>query len=315
MRSAQHIRREIDLRLEIERARSETTDAVSPWGQLASQRNQSRLVSLNVEFADVSPAFEWTFDGLGVYGHGIAMSRLNQIAEPLARMMRHAARDILVLEGSPDVANLRDLAEPLVASSIAGSFGLRLTRTPVIEQLSFDEQTLFDRVVERVLGVFKAAHNDNPEASVLESVRGLRRTTLNGIRDLSSRLGESAAASQIRWRGSEVVTVRTEDARRIVAAIADVEPSQREIQIRAVLEGGDRRSGVFHLIEQTPDGPKDYRGRSEQATAERLSGLTIGTRVDATLLVLSIDSSWLDEPKETYVLREITPTNRDELLQ
>jgi hypothetical protein len=230
-------------------------------------------------------------------------------------MMRHAARDILVLEGSPEVANIKELVEPLVASSIAGSFGLRLTRTPSIEQLSFGEDTLFDRVAERVLSVFRAARHDNPEVSVLESVRGLRRTTLNGIRDLSARLGESTVASQIRWHGDEVVTVRTEDARRIVAAITDVKPSQREIQIQAILEGGDRSSGVFHLIEQAAGGPKDYRGRSEQATAERLSGLTIGTRVSATLLVLSIDSPWLEEPKETYVLREITPTNRDELLQ
>ena len=42
--------------------------------------------------------------------------------------------------------------------------------------------------------------------------------------------------------------------------------------VRATLQGGDLEDENFHLVEQTPDGPKHYRGNAKPAALERLKG-------------------------------------------
>ncbi len=310
MRSSHHLQREISLRQEVDRLQAALAHEATGWGLYAHRRNRDRLAAAQEEMSQISEDLEWVFAGEGIYSNGIALNRLIELSEPLGRALRWTSKDLLLLEGVPEssVSN-GNLVEPVITSTFRGSFGLRLARPPVDEQLLFgSEETLFERSVSRLVAVFAAAHDsEDPRDAILESLRGFRQHTLNGIRDLSDRLAKGGRPSLIRWRRDEIVTVRSVDAREIEETIAGADPNEREITVRAALTGADLVSRSFHLVERRP-GLRDrhYRGKTEP---DAIAGLRIqlGTEVEAKILVLSIDSLLLAEPKESFLLRRITP--------
>jgi hypothetical protein len=266
--------------------------------------------------AAVGGNFEWEFNGLGVQDGVISMRRFEDLISPLGQTMRWTARDILFVEGLPETdAAVADLVEPVLVGTFAGSFGILLGRTSASEQLAF-EGSLFDRTVERVMAIFRAAATDDPQREVLNTLTGFRARTLNGLQHLSERLAEAGLPSVIRWQGESVLTVKPEQAAVVVAAITEATPHEEEVTVQARLEGADLDTGSFHLVVVRPDPERDrhYRGKAESSASSALRGIRLGASVSATLVVLSVDSPILEQPKETFVLRQIAATDQDELL-
>ncbi len=314
MRSSEFLRREISLRRRLADLQREAGETTEGWGRLAHQRNRQQLARANRQLSEVGGDLEWAFDGVGVYADRIAMGRLVSLADPLAQALRWTGRDILFLEGGGPVAGveLKDLVEPVVTGTFSGaSFGLRLSRAPVLEQLSIFEEPLFNRVAERVVTIFRAATGEESPSAVLDELTGLRQRTLNGLRSLAERLAESGGQSRIRWRGDTVVVVAPDDAQLLAETLSQVEPREADVTIQAVLQGADLGTGSFHLVVVTSEGEKHYRGRSEPEAIPQLRGLGLGTRVSATLRVVLLDSPLLEEPRESYVLRQIEPRGQE----
>ncbi len=311
MNSSEFLRREISLRERLAELQQEAGEAEDGWGRLTHQRNRQQLVRARRELADVSDDLEWAFDGLLVYSDRIAMSQLIRLAGPLAQALRWTGRDILFVEGGAPVVGttLSELVEPVLTGTFSGaSFGLRLSRSPVPEQLRLLEEPLFNRVVERVVTIFRAATMGDSATAVLDELGGLRQRSVNGLRTLAERLAESGGRSHIRWRGDTVLVVSPDDAQLLATTLSQVEPTEANRTIRAVLQGADLGSGSFHLIErQVPEREKHYRGRAEPEGITQLRGVGLGTEVTATLRVVLLDSPILEEPKESYVLRQIAP--------
>lgn len=307
LRSLKYMQREMALRRQIDALQQQVGDQLEGWGRLARRTNLEHLAELGHKLSRTTGELEWSFDGLGVYGNHIAISRLVDLAAPLGQSLRWAGHDIILLEGQPpSFADNRDLVDPVVTGTFDGSFGLALSRPPVTEQPSMSG-TVFERAVKRVLMVFQAANADDPRAEVLQALIGLRKNTLSGLQTLSGRLAEAGRPSWIRWQGETVVTVHPEDAGVVAETISSAQLREEETTVRAVLEGADLVSGNFHLVMRRKDRDKHYRGRAEADAVAGLRGVRLGTRVSATLLVVLLDSPFLEEPKESYVLRSITP--------
>lgn len=312
MKSSRHLQREVSLRQEIDRLRNEVGDDPEGWDRYARRGNRGGLAAAQRELADISEDFEWTFDGTGVFDHGIAMNRLIELAEPLGQTLRWTARDLLQIEGGGEnVTNTAELVEPLVTGMFAGSFGVRLSRPPIDEQLSMTQPTLFDRTVDRVLLILGATHDEEPEMAIFDALEGLRQTSLNGLEKLSRQLVEAGRSTHVRWRRDILLTVSPRDALLLAETIASAEPAEEDITIVAELRGGDI-DGTVHLVEAVPNEPnRHYRGKTEPDATSALRGIALGSMVRATLLVVTLTSDVLSKTKETYVLRQITPLGQD----
>jgi len=305
VKSSNQLRREIRLRQSIRESQHSIDDHTDGWGRLADERNRELLRRAETELAAVTDDLEWEFDGEGVYDGRIAMGRLVDLAGPLGRAFRGTARDLLFLDGRRPGAALQDLTEPVVAGTFSGSFGLRISASPVAEQLTL-EGPLFDRTASRIVDIFSAARVVDGREGILENLGGLRESTLRGFQRLSEQLAAAGRSSIIRWQGETVVTVPPEAASTLAATIAEAHPSERDETIEAVLIGADLSSGRFHLEAQQVTGPQQYTGKADPDAVAELRGVKLGTRVSATLLVIELESPLLEEPKASYVLQRIT---------
>ena len=185
LKSGQHLRTELDLRVSIEELRARRPS--DTWDSYAREKNRRGTARTQTQLDALSPDFEWFFDGLGVYGHRIAMRRLRNVTDPLGRSLRWIGRDLIFLEGGVESDSpIRDLVEPLVSGmGIEGSFGIRLTRPFASEQTSLFQDPLFERTADRIISIFNAGKDVDHPATVLNAVAGLRRRSIAGLRDLS----------------------------------------------------------------------------------------------------------------------------------
>jgi hypothetical protein len=306
------LRQEISLRKELERIQSGRKIS-SEWDRFEASQNRMMLARAQKFFAATGTDLDITVDGVGIYGHTISLGRLASVSEPLGRAFRWTGNDIAFVEGGVDTRqNAKQLAEPVLAGTFGGSFGLRLSRAPIEEQGVLNQEPLFDRTAQRFIQIFLAAHDAEPATAIAEAVLGLRTTAVNALRDFAAQLGELGSPSIFQWREETVLTISASDARFISTTIGAVEPREETRTIRARLEGGDIDTGRFHLIDEVLD--RHYRGKSDPTAATRLNGLVLGTMVDAVLTVIVTDSPALDNPRESFVLREITPMNIGDLL-
>ena len=308
MRSSTHLRREVALRRRALELQREVGDHSEGWGKYAYHRAVVDLARAEVDLARLSGNLEWEFSGAGIWDDGrISLKRFQSILIPLAMTMKWTARDILFVDGLPQSrATLDELTDPVFAGTFAGSFGIRLERNPVAEQTSLFQEPIFDRTAERLLEIYRAARGDDPIPDVLDTLNGLRKTTLTNVSRLSQRLADAGRPAVIRWQGESVLTVTPEDAAVVVAAISDATPSEEVRTIDALLVGGDYESGTFHLRESRPDGDRDLRGKAEPQARAALDGMALNRRVRASLVVLTVDSPVLERPKETFLLRAIS---------
>ncbi len=306
MRSLTAIRQEIRLRQQLDEAAQAAIDSETEWDAVARQSNRRALKRLGQDLSDVQGLFEWSFSGLGVYDHSITLTRLTDVCSALGQTMRWTARDLALLEGRPVTSDFTALVEPVVTSTFDSSFGLRVAAPPIVEHPEmFLEGTLFERTTERVLAVFKAAASEDAAREVVTLLTGLRRNAIAGFKTLTQRLAEAGAPTSIRWRGDTVWTVSTSDAEVLFTTLSAVEPVEEELPITGVLVGGDSDAGQFHIVLRRVTGDRHFRGKTEEGVDQQLEGLTLGTTVNAMLLVVRVDSPFMQEPKETYLLRRI----------
>jgi hypothetical protein len=307
LKNSRHLRQEIRLRKQVDDAQRQVGDDVEGWGRYAAQHNRRKLAQAERDLAETIGGFEWEFDGLGVYGTRIALGRLTELARPLGQAMRQTARDLLFHEGPVETdADLRDLVEPVVAGTFGGSFGLRLAAPPVTEHLTLLEAPLFERTATRIINIFQAAAES--EEAVFQELAGLRQLTLSGLQALAEKLAEAGRPAVIRWQGETVVTVQPEFSETLVRAISASNPREEEAVVEATLAGADLDLGNFHLLVSEAENVRHVRGKAEPGLS--LRGIRLGSRVTATLLIVRLDSPVLEEPKESYFLRSITPSEK-----
>lgn len=307
MRSTNSLQREISLRRTLDEA-IRAVEVPDQWDRRARHANSRVLAELHDQLSTSEGELEWAFAGIGVYDHKITLARLTELSGAMAQTLRWTARDLILLEGRPETPDIGALVEPVVTGTFDGSFGLRVAAPPIPEQRGlFAEGSLFQRTADRIIAVFKATHAEDPEAEVVTLLTGLRRHAIAGFRNLSNTLAASGAPTWVRWRGETVVTVSTVDAELLFATLDQVVPTEEEVQVFGILEGADRDAGQFHIVVPRATGDLHYRGKAEEGIAGELTGLAIGSRVTATLVVLRLDSPFLLEPRQTYLLRHVTP--------
>ncbi len=312
MRSSHRLRRELALRESVDRRQHETGDNAEGWGALAHDRNVREMDRIRGELAAGGGDFEWAFDGRGVFGDKtIALSRLDQLSRPLATALRGIGKDLLNVEGptQPKGTDLNVLAEPVVAGMFPSSFGIRLRAAPVAEQIGLFNTgaTLFERTARRTIEILRAARlsTDDPEP-IFDSLRGFRKSTLNALERLSGQLIQQGAPTEVRWNGESVLIVRPEHAERLLATLHQSSVVETKRTLVGELYGGNIRANTFQLDPIDEDEP-DIHGTAEPDAVLAMQNITYGATVVATLRVIELHSSLLEEPKREHVLIDVQP--------
>lgn len=312
LRSRDHILNQIAFRqaMEGESGHAGTEDS-DPWGYYTTTRNRQVLASLKNELAAVSEAdLDLVFNGEGVYGTAITMRRLNALSHPLRRSIFWTGRDIIGLQGEPAAeGSSTELAEPIIKGMFDGSFGLRVGRTPVSEQLPLGGETIFERSVGRVVNVFRASVESASETEMLGQVVGLRQYAIKALTELASQISQSGAPTYIRWKGDVVLAVSPDAAFRLAEALSTVTDREESRRVSGILQGGDLTVGNerFHIVPQarSEDEPGHYRGTITPAALPNMHELPLGSAVTATMRVIYTESPLLAVPGAAYVLLEI----------
>lgn len=299
-------------REELRRQQSDGEPLALPqgWDYYEQLRNRQEVQRLRAELAEVGEGLDWSFDGEGVYGHGITFARLRRVSDRLGRTLRWTGRDLYALEGyPPQSTNPGVLAEPVVAGTFNGSFGLRVVGAPAAEQFQLDGTSLFDRTAQRVVDIFASAASTESDVGILEHVVGLRRRALKGLTDLATEVTESKRSSYIRWHGDVVVTISPNTAERLVRTLAEVTAREGTRNVVGTLLGGDLSEGGerFHIVPRSreEDQPLHYRGGIDPTAVVALRRISLGSTVEAQITVIYTESPLLPEPRESYILKEI----------
>ena len=260
-----------------------------------------------MNLASIGEELDWIFDGQGIFSEGrILVRRLQALLNPIAATMRNTARDIMFVEGKPESsASVSDLAEPVVTGTFAGSFGIKIARSPLaVEQASLFGDLIFDRTADRIMQILQASILPDPGEDLVQSLNGLRQTTLNGWHQLSVVMADQEVPSVIRWKGESLVTVTPHHASRLGELVSRVEATEHTRTVVGRFPGGDIESGAFHIVADDPEGERHYHGRVESEIG-RLRGIPLGAQVRAELNVIVSDSVLWEKPRETYVLQNI----------
>lgn len=279
----------------------------NPFDYYAHQRAMEQIAAMEREVATASDALELAFDGRGVRGSTIELRRLEQLIGPLGQAMRYTARDVILIDGDQVAsADVVPLCEPVLAETFNGSFGIRIARSPVPEQVSFLRAPIFERTVDRFVAVFTTARDTGEQSRVIEALWGLRATALSGFRKLSETMADSGATTRMRWRDEVALAVSPSTAVVVAEALAATTASDEQITVRGVLTGGDVDDERFHLIVENPQGAdKHYRGAVAANVLPTLRLMPFDSRVVAEIEVIYTESQLLPEPRETYILREV----------
>lgn len=311
IRSSDYLQTQLRLRTRLEELREqnlgdETLTPDSGWDYFERQRSYERIQELRQEIADVSDDMEWVFDGRGVYGESIAMKRLQSLIEPLGQTMRWTGRDLIMAQGGVSAgAPTTQLVEPVIVGTVSGSFGIRIARAPVAEQVTLFGGSIFDLTAAFVVGVFETARDNLDQHIIREELLGLRQNALAGFRKLALRLAESGEPTRIRWQRDTVVAVDVRTAERLAETLGSVEAGAETRVLQGVLPGGDISDGRFHLVVETDEGTIQYRGDVAEDVVDGLRAIQYGGRVEATVNVLFTDSPLREDPVEDYVLVDI----------
>jgi hypothetical protein len=303
------LRRSIERR-RVERLGGEPSLEHEPLEYIEHQRALERIGELEAELAAItSDALDFEFEGVGVYDHGITMSRLGDLISPIGRTIRNIARDIATLNRDVTVPGqqIGRIAEPVLLETFQGSFGIRIVRSPVAEQPSLDgTPSLFDRTADRIISVFRSARDTREPITVLDTLSGFRSNAMRGVRDLAQAL-TSGGTTLLRWRGEEVIAITPGVAGVVFTALnaSRIEDDQRDVT--GELMGGDLADARFHIRAYDPrtGRERDYRGGVEPAAVPTLRSFAFGNSVTASLTVTTTDSEYFATPRETYVLTNI----------
>lgn len=314
LKSSSSLREQLLLRRATESARvaalgREPSLDTEPFDFYLHERAIERIAELEAELGILmsDEAFEFEFDGRGVYLHSITFRRLEGLVKPIGQTLRWTARDQAILDGwEGSNEELLMLAEPVLSGTVQSSFGIRITRAPLHEQIAMDHGLLFDRAVDRVMALFRAAHDTNEPAAIVETLSGLRANAVNGFKELALALAQSTVPTRVRWRNEEVIAVSPSTAAVIVEALSNVRVTEENVVVVGVLTGGDLTDERFHLIlDEEQAKPRDYKGNVEPNLIETLRSLTLGSRVQATIQVSETESDFLSHPKRSYLLTDI----------
>jgi hypothetical protein len=302
----------------MERHPSDASDVPSVLDDSIHATTQRRVQELQRELDELlareDPILEIAFSGAGVYNNAITFMRLTSVAESIGQTMRWTAHDLAIYDGDEVPPGRIDaLAEPVLAGTFAGSFGLAIGRAPVEEQASLLVPSLFERTADKVVHVFRTARDTRDLPQVLRACDGLRSRAIAGFRKLGQAMTLSEDPTLIRWRNDELVAVTMPVASIVVEALSFTRDMEYDIPVVGTLEGGDLPDERFH-IRTVEDGRRtDYRGNVDTALLPMLRGLTFGARVRATLSVTELDSEYMARPRRTYVLTAITVLEGDVL--
>lgn len=242
--------------------------------------------------------------GMGEEGYAVPAGLLAGVVGRLQQSLTwgaHAFRFGPGVQKEPPVA-IRRGTEVDVLAFAASSFKVVVRRPlpadPRQEQIQVSEEGLFDRAVESVLELARAA-----EAGVYgEDVETLAQTlgpkASRYIQWLMKDLASSGATTQIVWRipTPESVTLTAEQARGLSGWLAAMEASTETLSAEGVLRMADADSGRFKL--EKDDGLV-FEGK---AVPELVSGKTIDARYRAEMSVTSTVRDHVGGRSERYVL-------------
>ena len=166
--------------------------------------------------------------------------------------------------GEPFSKGEQGLSTGYLEALFPGSVGLSIDG-PIApatgEQMAAFEPTLYERSVERVIKVLKAAESDDVEATVLELAAGLSPEAINALRELVTTMVKAGAPTRFAWRGfvnrtELLATVHPAQAMSLVDVLNAVTPATQMIIVEGEVVGLDRHDGSFHF--RSAD--KDFRG-------------------------------------------------------
>ena len=286
------------------------------WDYYEDQRDRRELAALGQRLTDLTGDLVWTIDGKGVYGNSVTMGQLETFSRPLRGLLRWTQRDLVVVQGPPLTdAKMWQLVEPVVAGTVDGSFGLRLTRPPLTEIMDlFSAGTLFEQAAKRIAEIFATAGDSVSGAEVAGTFAGLRSNTRSHLFTLSTAVIESGGTSEVQWQGGEPIPVTSSVAATVIRELQSNPPDPEELTVVGLLDGGAVKGRSFILIADTDEDadkpPARYRGRVSAEVASLLPALHFEERVVATLTVTYTDSPKTLEPKRTYTLTKVQPIGR-----
>ncbi len=311
LRSRDHILNQLKLRKAMDDHSAQEAAEPDDWDHYTRIRNHQTLTRLRAELTALSESdLDLAFNGQGVHGSAMTMRRLNALSFPLRRSLYWTGRDIMALDGEPATEGpATELAEPMVKGMFDGSFGLRVGRIPVSEQLPLGGETLFERAVGRFVNVFQASAESGSADDILGHVIGLRQYTITALTDLARQIADSEAPTYIRWKGNTVLTISPTAAFRLAETLSTVTDREENQRIMGILQGGDLASEHerFHIVPQSRSGddPEHYRGTIAPAAIPSMHELSLGSAVVATVRVIFTESPLLPMPTAAYVLLEI----------
>lgn len=299
----------------LDRAEQFRTEAIADsggddpgWDAHALRRTQREKAHLESLLAGATRQLEWSFSGKRVYGNTIAVNQLVHLLEPIGQTFRWTARDLIMLDGrSPATdAEISELIEPVVSGTGPGSFRVTLQRSPISEQMSLFEPSLFERVADKIVEVLRHARDGDESAVIVGSLSGFRSNTIGGFSKLARALSTVESDTRIQWGNDAVVVLTPPRAHMLAETLETVEAFEETRTVRGTLAGGDVDDERFHLVVYEADGKRDYRGAAEATAVADLRQITYGALVEAEVLVIYTDSSLLASPKESYVLQSVS---------
>lgn len=307
MRSSQQLRTSLAIHKRLDSLYGSLSQR-DPWDDFALQRNKRGIQAVEAELSSQGDGLDISFDGLGVVGSSIELRRLQDLMYPLGRSIRAIGRDTLFTQGKPNAdVPAAQLVEPIFAGTFSGSFGIHLMPPLAAEQMTFDG-TLFDRIIARLLTVFRLARTDTSSADIFNSLTGLRANTLKPIKEFSEELGKSDLPAIFRWHGNEPIRVLPEGAIYLAEVIGQTTAEEETRTVVGKLVGGDITSWVFHIVvdDARTGRPRNFRGSVEEGEARRqMNGIGFGSNVEAVLKVIRLDNPLVPIPKESYVMSSV----------
>jgi hypothetical protein len=315
LRSSTFLREQLRLRKAVEARRlqaigGEPTLEENPFDYYAHRRAQERIAEIQQDLAAAEGAgpLEFEFEGHDIYSHAIALRRFENLVRPLAKTLRWTAHDHAMLDGVELVpgTTITALAEPVLTGTFGGSFGVRVDRPPLPENLSLFG-SLFDRTAERVVTVFRTARDTDDPAEIVASVAGLRKRAIQGFQELALAITGAAAIARVRWQGAETIAVSSVTAAAVVDALSSIRMDEETITLVGTLTGGDVSDERFHLVVEDESGRRrDVRGNVEPELVSQLKDIHLGSRVQATVTVTYTESDLLGTTRPPmHVLTDI----------
>jgi hypothetical protein len=248
-------------------------------------------------------------DGDPVVGHSIKADFVARVLTNLQESLAAVGQALQVGATARGVIQheIREATSLRLAGTFAGSFGLILEGPPDVEDLPLLDMmgrapSVFEQSVLSLLDILEASSTEDYVQSVTTKIGPLGPRALGHIKSLSQTVEEAAASTELVWRHPTGEPRRTtfgrQAAARLVATLASIETTIREVKIRGRLVGASMISGRFEL--QTESGSV-LRGRVDAPLLD-LVPARFNQECHVTLRVSVSRSTIAGEESEDYVL-------------